>query len=144
MIWNSGQTLVCVSYNKKITPANMIVLFLISKCNIFSSLVEVIFKLSLINFVNLVWKQPQPITHTFWNKNYVNYLCVKNYGFERQQFSFEIKNKISMLTYRDWDIMGSVTTQTRGRAFQTFGRAFDFFLRLQKLCRVFERLGRVF
>ena len=130
--------------HKKKNKKNLVVLFLISKCNIFSSLVEVVFKLSLINFVNLVWKRPQRITHTFCNKNYVNYLCVKNYGFERQQFSFEIKNKISMLTYRDWDIMGSVTTQTRGRAFQTFSRAFDFFLRLQKLSRVFERLGRVF
>ena len=54
-------------------------------------------------------------------------------------------------TVADWDSMGHIVAQTRGRAFQTFGRAFDLLLRLQKLGqglekfgRAFERLGRVF
>ena len=48
------------------------------------------------------------------------------------------------ITVADWDSMGRVVTQTRGWAFQTLGQAFGFLLRLQKLSRVFERLGRVF
>ena len=59
--------------------------------------------------------------------------------------SFFFLRIFSLLSYHDcWDSMGHVVTQTRGRAFQTIGRAFDFLLRLQKLCRVFEKLGRVF
>ena len=50
----------------------------------------------------------------------------------------------SNLTVADWDNMGRVVTQTRGRAFQTLSRAFHFLLRLQNLSRVFERLSRVF
>ena len=48
------------------------------------------------------------------------------------------------LTVADWDIMDRVTTQTRGRAFQTLDRAFQtlggaftFLLNPQKLGRVF-------
>ena len=40
-------------------------------------------------------------------------------------------------TVADWDSMGLVITQTRGRAFQTLGRAFIFLLNLQKLGLVF-------
>ena len=40
-------------------------------------------------------------------------------------------------TVADWDSMGHVITQTRGRAFQTLGRAFSFLLNPQKLDRVF-------
>ena len=36
-------------------------------------------------------------------------------------------------TVTDWDSMGRVITQTRGRAFQTLGRAFSFFSNSQKL-----------
>ena len=44
----------------------------------------------------------------------------------------------------DWDSMGCVITQTRGRAFQTLGRAFSFLLNPQKLGRVFQMLDQVF
>ena len=46
-------------------------------------------------------------------------------------------------TVADWDSMGLVITQTRGRAFQTLGRAFIYLLNLQKLGLVFQKLGRV-
>ena len=60
------------------------------------------------------------------------------------------KLEIFLVTVTDWDSMGRVVTQTRGRAyqtlgsvFQTLGRAFDFLLSLQKLGRVFGKLGQV-
>ena len=40
----------------------------------------------------------------------------------------------------DWDSIGRVITETRGRLFQTLGRAFSFLLNPQKLGRVFQRL----
>ena len=55
------------------------------------------------------------------------------------------------LAVADWDSMGRVITQARGRAFQTLdqafqtlGRAFTFFLNSQKLGRVFQGLERIF
>ena len=51
----------------------------------------------------------------------------------------------------DWDNMARVAIKTRGQAFRRIGRvfqnpdrAFGFLLMLQKLGRVFEKLGRVF
>ena len=41
----------------------------------------------------------------------------------------------------DWDSMGCVITQTRGRSFQTIVRAFSLLLNPQKLGRVFQKLG---
>ena len=41
----------------------------------------------------------------------------------------------------DWDSMCRVITQTQSRAFQRLGQAFSFLLNLQKLSRVFEKLG---
>ena len=38
----------------------------------------------------------------------------------------------------DWDSMGGVITETRGRAFQTLGQAISFLLNPQKLGRVFK------
>ena len=60
-------------------------------------------------------------------------------------------NKKRYNTVTDWDSMGRAMSflNTRlsfsnTRVFQTLGQAFDFFLRLQKLGRVFEKLGRAF
>ena len=47
-------------------------------------------------------------------------------------------------TIGDWDSMGRLITQIRGRAFETLGRAFSFLLNPQKLGPVFQRLGRMF
>ena len=79
--------------------------------------------------------------------------------------SLALNFKIGLITVAEWDSVGRVATQARGRAFLTLGRAFqtlggafDFLLRLQKFSRVFgklaqmieklgqafERLGRVF
>ena len=44
----------------------------------------------------------------------------------------------------DWDSMGRAVTHIRGRAFQTLGRAFHFLVRIQRLGRVFKKLGGVF
>ena len=59
------------------------------------------------------------------------------------------KNQNTVVTtVTDWDSMGHVITQTRGRAYQTLGeafqtlrRAFSFLLNPQKLGRVFQKLG---
>ena len=48
------------------------------------------------------------------------------------------------ITVADWDSMGRVITQTRGRAFQTLGRAFETIIENQKLGREFDKFGRVF
>ena len=40
-------------------------------------------------------------------------------------------------TVADWDSMGCVITQTRGRTFQKLARAFSFLLNPQTLDRVF-------
>ena len=48
------------------------------------------------------------------------------------------------ITVANWDSMGRVITQTRGRAFQTLGRTFSFLLNPQKLGRMFQMLGRAF
>ena len=54
-------------------------------------------------------------------------------------------------TVADWDSMGRVVTQTRGRAFQTLCRVFDFLLSLQnpsvwkgRASVLKQALGRVF
>ena len=49
-----------------------------------------------------------------------------------------------LITVTDWDSMGRIATKTHGRAFQTLAQSFDFLLRLQRLNRVFKKLGRVF
>ena len=41
----------------------------------------------------------------------------------------------------DWGGMGRVAAETRDWAFETLGRAFDFFLGIQRLGRVFGKLG---
>ena len=44
----------------------------------------------------------------------------------------------------DWESMGRVFTQTRGRAFQSLDRAFSFLLNPQKLGWTFQRLCYMF
>ena len=44
---------------------------------------------------------------------------------------------VGFSTVADWDSVGRVITQTRGRAFQILFQAFDFLLNPQKLSRVF-------
>ena len=39
--------------------------------------------------------------------------------------AYSILSSTVSLTVADWDSMGRVTTQTRGRAFQTLNRAFQ-------------------
>ena len=63
----------------------------------------------------------------------------------------QFAKRLAKCTVADWDSMGRVVTQTRGRAFQTLDRvfqtlggAFDFLLRLQKFGGVFGKLSQVF
>ena len=79
-------------------------------------------------------------------------------NFEVMWFTTYYRNKQTLYyTVAYWNSMGRVVTQIRGQTFQTLGwvyqilgrafqtlrRAFDFFFRLQKLNRVFGKLGRV-
>ena len=50
---------------------------------------------------------------------------------------YNISSVGKIYTAADWNSMGRVITQTHGRGFQTLGRAFSFFLKSQKLGRVF-------
>ena len=47
------------------------------------------------------------------------------------------------ITVTDWDSIGRVIAQTRGRAFQTLGRVFNFLLNTQTLGRAFQRPRRM-
>ena len=49
--------------------------------------------------------------------------------------------KTKECTVVGWDSMGRVMTQTHGLDFQTLGRAFSFFLNLEKLGGVFQKLA---
>ena len=64
--------------------------------------------------------------------------------------SLALNFKIGLITVAEWDSVGRVVTQARGRAFLTLGRAFqtlggafDFLLRLQKFSRVFGKLAQM-
>ena len=80
----------------------------------------------------------------------LNILLVKFHGNILKRACSALSSTVS-LTVADWDSMGRVITQARGRAFQTLDRAFQtldrtftFLLNSQKLGRVFQKLGRVF
>ena len=56
----------------------------------------------------------------------------------------QIVNEVRNCTLADWDSMGCVITQTRGRAFQTLGRAFSFLLNPKNSAKCFKRSGERF
>ena len=56
-------------------------------------------------------------------------------------FYFYIFTACFGIAVTDWGGMGRVAAETRDWAFETLGRAFDFFLGIQRLGRVFGKLG---